>query len=252
MIKSQNKIFVICLVLLVGLSVGYAYFSENIKVTGTSKAAGTFKITTSCQSGLASYITNSPSMADFSEDYDQNNYSNDTCTVSDYGKTIKMNVRLKAEDALRLFSIKLTNSGTTDFLFPAYFEYEFLTSASLKAYYYDTDQLYTTISFNGTSSSWSNYKTWAKYYNQIAVEGLDLLLSDGTYFSTDEDKTMKYIGMTSDESEWVLVEPGASIVLVYSIWSSEENDDLYFVTDATAQFNLIQKPADFVSYADME
>lgn len=252
MIKSQTKIFAICLAFLVSLSIGYAYFEEDVRVTGTSKAAGTFKITTSCQAGLASYITNSPAMADYASDFDQNNYSNDTCTVSDYGKTIKMNVRLKQADALRLFSIKLTNSGTTDFLFPTYFEYEFLTSASLKAYYYDTNQLYTTMSFNGDDSSWSNYNTWAKYYNQISIEGMDLLLSNGTYFSSDENLVMKYVGMTSDENEWILVKPGASIVIVYCIWSSNEHDSLYFVTDATAQFNLIQKPSDFVTYEEMQ
>ena len=73
--KRKNKIFLGCLLLLVTLSVGYAAFSENVLVTGTSKSQGTFDITATCYTGVAGFFTNR--YAD-----DSNGYNSDTCSVS--------------------------------------------------------------------------------------------------------------------------------------------------------------------------
>ena len=58
---KNNKIFIVCLALLLTLSIGYAYFSESITVSGTASAKGSFDITLNCSQGyhsdLSSYYT---------------------------------------------------------------------------------------------------------------------------------------------------------------------------------------------------
>lgn len=253
MVKYQQKIFAICLVLLLTLSVGYAYFSDNINVTGMSKAPGTFKVSTICQPGVANFIKNSPTITDENDFTIENEYKQDSCVVLDYGKTVNFNVRLTNKDAFRYFSIELYNSGTTDFLFPLGASHDFITWGKISAYDYETNALDSGFEFDGSESSWKSYKSLSDYLSKYSLYGIDLLLTNGSYVLTKEETQYDYIGMTQDdEEEWFLVKPGMSVVLLYGVDMRVVNDPYYYVNEARLEFDLIQKTADFKTYREIE
>ncbi len=47
--NKKSKILIGCLALLLVLSVGYAYFSQNITINGTATAKGSFDLTSTCE-----------------------------------------------------------------------------------------------------------------------------------------------------------------------------------------------------------
>ncbi len=105
--NKKSKILIGCLALLLVLSVGYAYFSQNITINGTATAKGDFNITAACTTGIDSKIGTA---SDFGEN--EQGYKNDSCTVS--GNAVSINLELEYPGAERYFTIKMTNSGTID------------------------------------------------------------------------------------------------------------------------------------------
>ena len=57
--NKSNKILLVVFSFIVVCVIGYALFSENITVTGTATAQGTFDTTVTCQTGILSKLGNS-------------------------------------------------------------------------------------------------------------------------------------------------------------------------------------------------
>lgn len=117
--KKNKMIIIIALTFILICSVGYAIFSENINISGTASAKGDFEFTATCQPGLSSEVPESlvKIVSDYNdvsgtEDYPsvESGYNNDTCSVS--GKTVTFSADLKYPSAMRVFTIKITNTGS--------------------------------------------------------------------------------------------------------------------------------------------
>ena len=106
--NNKNKILVGCLALLLVLSVGYAYFSDTITITGTATAKGNFDITTTCDPGLTSKLGTAESLGLPKE----GGYKNDSCSVVD--DTVSFQAEFEYLTAVRYFTVKLTNNGSID------------------------------------------------------------------------------------------------------------------------------------------
>lgn len=109
MTNNKNKIFMVCLGILLTLSIGYAYFSENINVTGSATANAKFEIEATCTKGVASELTSEGVERMFGLNTQQG-YSNESCSVSNGAVSVK--VDLGYPGAIRYYTIKLTNTGT--------------------------------------------------------------------------------------------------------------------------------------------
>lgn len=133
--KRKNKIFIACLSFLVVLSIGYAAFSENITVSGSSKSQATFNITTTCTKGLPSNIQTKLGLSDLELLTLNRGYSSDTCSVS--GNNVTIGATFEYPTASRLFTIKMTNNSTMDAMLKLNTEddpeYAFLSQAKIVA-----------------------------------------------------------------------------------------------------------------------
>ena len=89
---KKNKILIGCLALLLVLSVGYALFSETIKINGTATAKGNFSIKIECKAG--------------------DGYGNvlDSCTVK--GNNVTTTSILTKPGEYIYYELKITNNGT--------------------------------------------------------------------------------------------------------------------------------------------
>lgn len=133
--KRKNIIFIACLSFLLVLSIGYALFSENINVSGSSKSQATFNITTTCTKGLPSNIQTKLGLSDLELLTLNRGYSSDTCTVS--GNNVTIGATFEYPTASRLFTIKMTNNSTMDAMLKLNTEddpeYAFLSQAQIVA-----------------------------------------------------------------------------------------------------------------------
>ena len=107
--NKSNKILLGILSFVVVCVVGYALFSENITVTGTATASGTFDIARSCQVGVPSELVNAIKTMHV-RDYKEGGYKNDSCSI--VGDEAIIAVELEYPTAERWFTIKVTNNGT--------------------------------------------------------------------------------------------------------------------------------------------
>lgn len=116
--KVKNKIIIIGLAFLLVCVVGYALFSENINISGTASAKGDFEFTATCQPGLSTEVPDSfeKMMSDLNSQYGsdyptiESGYNSDICSVS--GKTVTFKTNLEYPSAIRVFTVKITNTGS--------------------------------------------------------------------------------------------------------------------------------------------
>ena len=112
--KNKKIIVVIAAVCLLVISVGYALFSSNLNISGTASASGEFDFTATCTPGFSSEVPETmesmTSLWDDSISKTENGYSDDTCTVN--SKDVNMKVNFKYPGAMRLFTVKVTNTGS--------------------------------------------------------------------------------------------------------------------------------------------
>ena len=117
--KNKKIIVVIAAVCLLVISVGYALFSSNLNISGAASASGEFDFTATCTPGFSSevpvtidhmlteYMESTTSYTGFKK---ESGYTNDTCSVT--GKDVYISAKLKYPGAMRLFTIKVTNTGS--------------------------------------------------------------------------------------------------------------------------------------------
>ena len=112
--KNKKIIVVIAAVCLLVISVGYALFSSNLNISGTASASGEFDFTVTCTPGFSSEVPETmesmTSLWDDSISKTETGYSDDTCTVN--SKDVNMKVNFKYPGAMRLFTVKVTNTGS--------------------------------------------------------------------------------------------------------------------------------------------
>lgn len=106
--NKKNKILVGCLALLLALSVGYALFSDSITINGTATAKGSFDITPSCETGIASILGTAESIGLPAE----GGYDKSECLVNDDEVTMSANFTMPG--GVRYFTLKYTNTGSID------------------------------------------------------------------------------------------------------------------------------------------
>ena len=106
--NKSNKILLGVLSFIVVCVVGYALFSENITVTGTATASGSFDIVTTCQTGIDSRIGTTTSLGWNKE----GGFINDSCTVT--GNKVSMTTEFLYPGAQRYFTLGFKNNGTID------------------------------------------------------------------------------------------------------------------------------------------
>lgn len=199
--KRKNKIFLGCLLLLVTLSVGYAAFSENVLVTGTSKSQGTFDITATCYTGVSGVFTNN--YAD-----DSNGYNNDTCSVS--GNSVSFSVNLEYPTATRKFTVVLKNNGSI----PALFKANTVVTSNASIVKYNSSGT-ATATYNKATDS-TNYSTYAGLYGEWYRQATIHTNSSGTSLAYSSSKSFV---KNSSGTIYLKLNPNETLsFLIYAKW----------------------------------
>lgn len=102
-----NKILVGILAFVLVCVVGYALFSDNIRVTGSATASGDWGIAATCQSGVFSEATAAANEMGLRK---EGGYTGDTCKVTG-GTNVSFSTNLLYPSAARHFTVKFTNTG---------------------------------------------------------------------------------------------------------------------------------------------
>lgn len=220
---KNNKIFIVCLVLLLILSIGYAYFSQSITVSGTASAKGSFDITLNCSQGyhseLSSYYT--------SLNEGQVGYSNVSCNVS--GNNVTMNTNLAYPGSNRIFTIKMTNNGTIDAILKANSKNQIGTITEKVCLDTNKD--------NAMSSS-----ECTTYNNELDGEYVDSVIT----YMKDSNGTIKTaisggILTTIDGSLAIILKPNQTIYLTYTFeWPEDATNANYITTNLTTNYKFTQ------------
>ena len=239
--RSKSTIYIaIVFALILVVSVGYALFSENIKISGTAKAEGDFNIDLTCQPGLPNNILAKMNEAGVSSTGEKG-YINDTCSVTN--KTATFGVAFNYPGAKRYFTFKMTNTGTMD----AYHNLD----TGIVPNKYD-------ICFDGIKDNTPNgtidqatecYDMTDENMDSISSQILGAAgLIDNLSFAIET--TNHTILMDSafdarvDEDRNVRLEPGESLYYVF-IFGVNENLDitpLYITTNLSFDLNFTQMP----------
>ena len=122
--KGNTLVIILAFILIV--SVGYALFSDNVVINGTASAQGDFKFEATCTTGLSIPGKTAQDLIQSRFDkiyFMESGYNNDSCTYS--GTTVNMKVNFEYPTAARLFTVKLTNTGSIEgFVLPNFDMYE--------------------------------------------------------------------------------------------------------------------------------
>lgn len=199
--NKSRKIIIVALTLIVAMVVGYALFNETITINGTAKAEGKLSVTATCTKGLAK-----PEFKYVAGGYpkDDNNYKNDTCIVS--GNKVSYSAELQQPEAIRNFTIKLTNSGTID----AVLSLDDGIIESSKSCIGDFD----TGEFNDCDESKTQALDDVNQYAWVALEK-----TDGTIVIASEDNYQELLEFMDETGSYMNLKPGESAYFIaYTEW----------------------------------
>lgn len=199
--KRKNKIFLGCLLLLVTLSVGYAAFSENVLVTGTSKSQGTFDMVPKCYLGSGAGLGGR-------SDLSKGGYNSCSCNVS--GNSVTLSTNLEYPTSARYFVVDMTNSGSLPVLYnKANLQ---ITNAIISKYNSNGNIIET---YNKSTDS-TNYTTYSKLYGQWGVQAT--LLVDAAGKQHFYDNASNY-AKDSSGNIYLMINPGETLSIVfYTRW----------------------------------
>lgn len=105
--NKQNKIIIAALVLLVVLSIGYALFSDSVKIQGSATAKGDFQITSSCDLGFPAFLEEQIGSENLPP---QGGYNSEYCDVN--GTEVTYGAIFEYPTAARTFTTTMENTGT--------------------------------------------------------------------------------------------------------------------------------------------
>lgn len=199
--KRKNKIFLGCLLLLVTLSVGYAAFSENVLVTGTSKSQGTFDVVPKC------YLGSDEGLGGRS-DLSKGGYNGCSCSVS--GNSVTFSTNLEYPTSSRYFVVDLTNSGSL----PVLYNKDNLQTTNASVIKYNSSG--TAIETYNKSTDSTNYNTYSRLYGRWGVQATLLVDTAGKqHFYANASNYAK----DSSGNIYLMIKPGETLSIVsYVTW----------------------------------
>ena len=225
--NKSNKILLGVLSFVVVCVVGYALFSENITVTGTATAKGSFDITASCNTGASDSLK---AVFDYLPNISfstvEGGYSNDSCSVN--GSAVSFETDLSMPSARRYFTIKLTNTGTITAQFD-------ITSGYSLSYNWCLDE-------DGDDIAESCSDEMAN--DLIFIHPAGFIKSDGTQVLLTDSNAQVEFGDPNNDDIVVLSPQESLIVLGVVQWREEDDlDELngkLFTLNGTAEFYFEQ------------
>lgn len=240
---KNNKLILGLLAILLTMSVGYAIFSDSIKVTGTAVARSDWGFTVNCTKSLDSKffpifeINSADELGEFG-------YENDTCTVS--GNSVTIDTTLKMPTASRMFTVSIKNTGGVDAVILADHDYD-PSPYKLQLYNKSDNSLYKEY-VDGTDS---NFNTVINNYARIGVEGAVVEDVNGNIMplNYEQDDLLKQKDMIYEDTEgnyYVKIAPNETLyIFIYSYWGeSAVSTNYYSKTIGTYNFDLTQLTTD--------
>ncbi len=245
--NKKSKILIGCLALLLVLSVGYAYFSQNITINGTATAKGEFDIGVTCQTGVDSSLATVDDFISMDPEVyvKEGGYKNDNCTVS--GDTMSFSTEFEYPGAARYFTAKITNNGTID----ASFDMDSGIQKSWKVYndgnnngVFDSDEILdSTIPEHNQAYLGSILNSYdiIDFYFPYGFEK-----ADGTKISPFNGAPEEDVKDFSTEDDMVIrLKPGNSIYLLFmadypSIWGGPTGGSFNFKVETKFTLNFVQ------------
>ncbi len=241
--SKNNKILLGLLAVLLTMSVGYAIFSDSIKVTGTAIARSDWGFTVTCTKSLDSKffpifeINSADEIGEFG-------YENDTCTVS--GNSVTIDTTLKMPTAARAFTVSIKNTGGVDAVILADSQYD-PSPYKLQLYNKTDNSLYKEY-VKGTDS---NFSTVIYNYARIGVSGAAVEDTNGNIMSLnyEQDDLLKQKDMIYEDTEgnyYVKIAPNETLyIFIDSYWREDAvSTNYYSKTIGTYNFDLTQLTTD--------
>lgn len=222
--NKGNKILLAILSFVVVCVVGYALFGENITVTGTAKAEGTFDIGVSCVTGFSSDFLDAGLEDGYVINIPDGGYKNDSCEVNGFNVSFKTN--LDFPGASRKYTIKVTNNGTIAARVPISEDARERKERSACI-----------INSDGTKSCSEHFKlssSSATSYDRFDW-GYLIKKTDGSYVISEDD-LVNYIDLDTEE---IILEPGYSTYFLGQMdWPEEYTADLNGKKEANVELSV--------------
>lgn len=218
--RENNKILLAVLAFVVTAMIGYALFSDNIKITGSATAQGTFDIKATCIKGVDNGLYTAYGLD--REEFKEGGYKNDYCNVN--GNSVSFGANLEFPSAVRYFTIILTNNGTI----PAKINPVTGVKDDIKVC---QEGVCLSLKDNLTEEQ---YEFLRPYYFGVSFMGAKN--SSGNYITDEEELNSHYNETTKD----ITINTGESVVFVAnSLW--HELNPPYSESKNTGDYQTIGK-----------
>ena len=222
--NKGNKILLAILSFVVVCVVGYALFGENITVTGTAKAEGTFDIGVSCVTGFSSDFLDAGLEDGYVINIPDGGYKNDSCEVNGFNVSFKTD--LDFPGASRKYTIKVTNNGTIAARVPISEDARERKERSACI-----------INSDGTKSCSEHFKLSSSSGTSYDRFDWGYLIKkpDGSYVISEDD-LVNYIDLDTEE---IILEPGYSTYFLGQMdWPEEYTADLNGKKEANVELSV--------------
>ena len=232
-IKKSQRNLIICLSVILLLSIGYALFSDNITITGTAKAKGTFALSTTCTMGFSEDISNYTGME---QNEMQHGYADESCVPSD--NTVTMKTSLLYPGASRYFTVTITNTGSMDAVLPLGDE---------GGSQYEISQMLTLYNIDGSSTGLTYGSSNLGFYEIARDYAYFVRFGDGTAMlakNANGEVSMdpNEIGMMVKDSSgnsYFRLKPGESAIVMILVQWSEDATDKTKTSEVTGTLTLL-------------
>ena len=230
--NKSNKILLSVLSFVVVCVIGYALFSDNITVTGTATAKGSFDIAVTCTPGATTTLKTAMDAQGNEltggKAYTkvESGYTNDTCSVIDSGATFSANLSMPS--AARYFTIKLKNNGTIN------------AKLNIATGYKTT----ATVCLDENGDNIAEDCLEDRPADFLGFFPVAFNRADGTEVLITDSNSQAEFGDPTDSSS-IILSPNESLVVLGVVqWPADESDDWLnnklFITRGTATFDFVQ------------
>lgn len=228
--KKKNMIIIGVIALILAVSVGYALFSDTLTINGSATAKGDFSISAACTPGLThdEFLTSNTMGSAPKQD---NNYSNDSCSVSD--NKVTYSAELLQPGAVRNFTVKITNTGSIN------------ATMSMSNGYASTVQ---SCIGNYETGEFSDCQEGSQALNNINSGSLVAFeKADGTIIFGTQDNLDKLYEFLDSTMQNIILEPGESMYFIVSAtWGNlgdtiEGNNKVLYKEIITTEFTFTQQ-----------
>jgi len=226
MTNNKNKIFMICLGILLTLSIGYAYLFESISVTGSATANAKFEIEATCIKGISGELT-AKGVENFFGLENQNGYSNETCSAND--GIVNIDLDLEYPGATRYYTIKFTNKGTI----PAQINLEVDNTEGMDIRNKSVINVKNSSGSIIDSKDFSTSGYWTFFEEWTGVMMVGFTTPSGNLIM--EDLQEGYV----DDNGNILIYPGCSIYgIISAVWDKTDKENNFAATGKFLEYDL--------------